>query len=64
MNSNDSRSRDDDRAQDEINRVQRAPRERGKVDFAAYFRFLSELPEADPAELRKRPLLRGEPFRL
>jgi hypothetical protein len=64
MSSSDSRERPDATMRDEVNRAQRGPRERGVVDFAAYLRFLSELPAADPAELRKRPLLRGEPFRL
>ena len=57
MSSSDSPDRPDAPTQDEINRAQRAPRELGPVDFAAYFRFLRELPDADPAELR-------EPFRL
>ena len=64
MNSNDSPNQGDGSGQEEINRAQRAARERGTVDFAAYFRFLSELPDVDPDELRKRPLQRGEPFRL
>lgn len=64
MNSNDSRRSEDGFQQVEINRAQSAPRGRGEVDFAAYFRFLAELPAADPLELRKRPLFRGEPFRL
>lgn len=64
MNFKDSHRPDEGPTQAEINRAQSAPRERGEVDFAAYFRFLAELPAADPLELRKRPLLRGEPFRL
>ena len=64
MNATGSRIEGDDPTQQEINRAQRRPRELGKVDFAAYFRFLAELPEADPEELRRRPVLRGEPFRL
>ena len=62
MSSNESSRREPERAA--VNRAQRAPRERGPVDFAAYLAFLAQFPDADPELLRRRPGPSGEPFRL
>lgn len=64
MSSSDSPDRPEGAAAEALNQAQRVPRERGPVDYAAYLRFLSELPDADPADLRRRGVLRGEAFRL
>jgi sugar phosphate isomerase/epimerase len=64
MSSSDSPDRHDRQTREQVNALQRAARGRGKVDFAAYLRFLAELPETDPAELRRRGVMRGEAFRL